>query len=109
MIASVFFCQSIGQLLATMFAYAATKSFQSWILDSSDAAACSIHATDASGVTCARSIDQIWRLVSGLGAVPAAIAIVFRWTIPESVSTTTSVVLPDQSFLTWNRCIGFSM
>lgn len=34
--------------------------------------------------TALRSLDQIWRLVIGLGCVPAAIAIYFRLTIPET-------------------------
>jgi hypothetical protein len=29
-------------------------------------------------------IDILWRIVVGVGAVPALIAILFRWTIPES-------------------------
>ncbi len=31
-----------------------------------------------------RSLDQIWRLIIGLGCVPAAVAIYFRLTIPET-------------------------
>ena len=31
-----------------------------------------------------RSLDQIWRLIIGLGCVPAAIALYFRMTIPET-------------------------
>lgn len=31
-----------------------------------------------------RSLDQIWRLIVGLGCVPAAFAIYFRLTIPET-------------------------
>ena len=31
-----------------------------------------------------RSLDQIWRLIIGLGCIPAAVAIYFRLTIPET-------------------------
>ncbi|MCJ1393914.1 hypothetical protein MMC18_006790 [Xylographa bjoerkii] len=82
MVAAVFFWQSVGQLLATLFAYAATKSFQAHI--SSSQADCSIFSTDIPGMDCAGRVDQIWRLVAGLGAAPAAIAMAFRFTIPES-------------------------
>lgn len=86
MIAAVFFWQPVGQLLATLLALIATEGFRSHILRGKDAVSCSIHATDAAGVDCAQTVDRVWRLVSGLGAVPAAIAMVFRLTIPESVS-----------------------
>ena len=89
MIAAVFFWQPIGQLLAAVLALAATEGFRTNILKETDPASCSIYSnplTDPIGADCARTVDQVWRLVSGLGAVPAAIAIVFRLTIPESVS-----------------------
>ncbi len=88
MIAAVFFWQPVGQLLAALLALAATEGFQSHIIKNNDVGSCSIYAsplTDPIGADCARTVDRIWRLVSGLGAVPAAIAIVFRLTIPESV------------------------
>lgn len=34
--------------------------------------------------TALQSLDQIWRLIIGLGCVPAAVAIYFRLTIPET-------------------------
>ena len=34
--------------------------------------------------TVLQSLDQIWRLIIGLGCIPAAIAIYFRLTIPET-------------------------
>ena len=89
MIAAVFFWQPIGQLLAAVLALAATEGFRAHILKETDPASCSIYAnpiTDPTGADCARTVDQVWRLVAGLGAVPAATAIVFRLTIPESVS-----------------------
>ena len=85
MIAAVFFWQPIGQLLATLLALAATRGFQTNILKDIAPDSCSILST-GSGIDCARTVDRVWRLVAGLGVVPAAIAILFRLTIPESVS-----------------------
>lgn len=34
--------------------------------------------------TVLQSLDQIWRLIIGLGCIPAAVAIYFRLTIPET-------------------------
>ena len=85
MLAAVFLFQPLGQLIAVLMAFAATAGFRSYISNLSDDTSCSVLATDPTGIECARTVDQVWRLVAGLGAVPAAVAIVFRLTIPESV------------------------
>lgn len=87
MVAAVFFFQPLGQVLATLFALAATEGFKKTILKDADSGACSMYATDARAIECARTIDRAWRLVSGLGLFPAALALVSRLTIPESVSS----------------------
>jgi len=79
MLASVFLCQPLGQLIAVLMAFAATAA-------APGAASCTAAASDVEGMECAKMVDRSWRLVAGLGAVPAAIAIIFRLTIPESVS-----------------------
>ena len=86
MLAAVFICQPLGQLIAVLMAFAVTAGFKSYISTATGAASCSVNAIDPAGIECARTVDRMWRLVAGLGAVPAAIAIVFRLTIPESVS-----------------------
>lgn len=86
MVAAVFFFQPVGQLLATLFALAATEGFKRHILMHSAPDACSMDLTEAGAIDCARTIDRAWRLVSGLGLLPAALALVSRLTIPESVS-----------------------
>ena len=78
MLATVFFCQPMGQVIATLMAFAATAGFRTFLSVDTDAA-CS------ADVECTRTLDRAWRLIAGLGAVPAAIAIIFRLTIPESV------------------------
>lgn len=85
MIAAVFFFQPLGQLLATLMALFATEGFRKYILQVTEFDSCSI-SSSGPGIDCARTVDRVWRLVSGLGAVPAALAIVSRLTIPESVS-----------------------
>ena len=89
MLAAVFFFQPLGQLIAVLMAFAATAGFRSYISSIPTLAhpdmACSVFTTDPAGIECARTVDRAWRLVAGLGAVPAAVAMVFRLTIPESV------------------------
>ena len=87
MLAAVFFFQPLGQLIAVLMAFAATAGFRSYILTQATATdkLCSVGATDPTVMECARTIDRAWRLVAGLGAVPALVAMVFRLTIPESV------------------------
>lgn len=86
MLAAVFFCQPVGQLIAVLMAFAATAGFKSYIEAAGGALSRSVITNDPKGIECARNVDGAWRLVAGLGAVPAAVAIVFRLTIPESVS-----------------------
>ena len=85
MLAAVFFCQPLGQLIAVLMAFAATAGFRSYISSLSNDTSCSVQASDSMGIECARIVDRAWRLVAGLGAVPAVVAMVFRLTIPESV------------------------
>lgn len=86
MMAAVFFCQALGQMVATLTAYVATAGFKRYIAGRPQDD-CSIHSHNQSSQDCARAVDQVWRLVAGLGAFPAALAIVSRLTIPESVSS----------------------
>lgn len=88
MVAAVFFCQSLGQLLAILLALGAARGFRSHIMQDIGLGTCSIETdpvNDPAGANCARTMDRIWRLVSGLGTFPAALAIISRLTIPESV------------------------
>ena len=90
MIAAVFFCQPAGQLIAVLVAFAATAGFRTYIAGIVDAPSCSVFTVSSAGIACARSVDRAWRLVAGLGCVPAAVAMVFRLTIPESVGLLSS-------------------
>lgn len=77
MLSWVFFAQPLGQLLANVLSFAAVEGFRSQITN--DTLACG-----PDDIKCIRAIDRLWRLVVGLGVIPAAIALAFRFTIPES-------------------------
>ncbi|KAH9928426.1 phosphate transporter [Amylocystis lapponica] len=90
---AVFANQGWGQLAATLVSYIAVASYKSSI----------IHDPSA----LALDLDQIWRIIIGLGCVPAAFALYFRLTIPETPRFTMDVewnvqqaALDVDSFLT---------
>jgi PHS family inorganic phosphate transporter-like MFS transporter len=77
MLSWVFFAQPIGQLLANVLSLAAVEAFKSQITNTE-------LSCGAEDLNCFRAVDRLWRLVVGLGVIPALIALVFRFTIPES-------------------------
>ncbi|EDU45291.1 Inorganic phosphate transporter [Pyrenophora tritici-repentis] len=77
MLSWVFFAQPIGQLLANVLSFAAVEAYKPWI--EKNAQTCQLNDLE-----CFRAIDRLWRLVVGIGIVPAVIALAFRFTIPES-------------------------
>ncbi|KAF2181552.1 MFS general substrate transporter [Zopfia rhizophila CBS 207.26] len=76
MMSWVFFAQPIGQFLANVLSFAAVAGFRSQITDTK--------LSCGEDLKCYRAIDRLWRLVVGIGAIPAVIALAFRFTIPES-------------------------
>ncbi|PIL29824.1 MFS general substrate transporter [Ganoderma sinense ZZ0214-1] len=68
---AVFANQGWGQLAATLFSFVIIAAYQHSFLHDPPS-------------TVLQSLDQIWRLIIGLGCIPAAIAIYFRLTIPET-------------------------
>ncbi|KAL4802392.1 major facilitator superfamily domain-containing protein [Aspergillus unguis] len=83
MMAAVFLCQSLGQLSANLVALIAVAGFKQQLKEDTTSASCT-------GL-CKRDVDRIWRLIVGLGAVPAFIALWFRLTIIESPRYTAEV------------------
>lgn len=70
--AAVFLMQPLGQLSATLIGYGVTKSLcQKWD-----------NETDKGNI--ALCLDQVWRIVIGVGAIPALLAVMARLSIPES-------------------------
>ena len=70
----------MGQLLANVLSLAAVEGYKPYITNT--AKLCSVDGVD--DLVCFRSIDRLWRLVIGIGIVPAVLALGFRFTIPES-------------------------
>ncbi|KAH9945215.1 inorganic phosphate transporter [Epithele typhae] len=69
--AAVFANQGWGQLTATLLSFVVVSAYKHSFLE------------DTSPEVF-RSLDRIWRLIIGCGCVPAAIALYFRLTIPET-------------------------
>lgn len=74
MMAAVFLMQPLGQLVAAIVGLAVTAGLQ--------------HQYQVSPN---KAVDQTWRAVTGVGAVPALIAVFLRWTIAESPRYTLDV------------------
>jgi PHS family inorganic phosphate transporter-like MFS transporter len=92
MLSWVFFAQPVGQLLANVLSLAAVEAFKRWI--EQDLPYCRTDDSD-----CFRAIDQLWRLVVGIGIIPAVIALAFRFTIPESPRYTLDILQNTQGTL----------
>lgn len=81
MIAAVFSMQGFGQLLASLVAFIAVEAFRDVLSDKDNYC----QGPDCFGTAAAeQATDRIWRIVIGFGAVPAAMALYFRLTIPET-------------------------
>jgi MFS transporter, PHS family, inorganic phosphate transporter len=75
MLATVFFCQPIGQLLGMIVSLVVITASHKWI--STDSEVCESDQ-------CIQTLDRAWRWIVGFGSIPALIALFFRLTIPES-------------------------
>jgi PHS family inorganic phosphate transporter-like MFS transporter len=73
MLASVFIMQPLGQLFAYIIGLVVLAALDR-----------EYHLAQLSQDELTRVIDKHWRWVTGLGAIPAIIALIFRLTIPES-------------------------
>jgi MFS transporter, PHS family, inorganic phosphate transporter len=81
MIASVFATQALGQFLASVVALIVTTAFKKetdTLLNLCEGDTC---VQTASGHL---AVDRMWRIIIGFGAIPAAIALYCRLTIPET-------------------------
>lgn len=70
--------QPLGQLLAYMVGLAALHGL------STPFGKYELHSQTPDGNNSRIGIDILWRIVAGVGGIPALIALIFRWTIPES-------------------------
>jgi PHS family inorganic phosphate transporter-like MFS transporter len=83
MVATVFFMQPVGALIANLVAVATVASFQESLPVGSTPTNCLGECRD--------TVDTMWRWIVGLGAIPPAFAILLRWWIPESPRYTLEV------------------
>ncbi|KAK2858396.1 hypothetical protein FQN49_004782 [Arthroderma sp. PD_2] len=108
MISTVFYMQPCGYLAATLVALIAIVGHRGSIPQTiptrvEDIVSC------MDNPECRRAMDSVWRWVIGIGAVPSAIAIFFRFSIPESPRYTMEVLnrpdeaLEDVNEMGWQR------
>jgi MFS transporter, PHS family, inorganic phosphate transporter len=76
MVAAVFSGQGLGQLAAALVALTTTEAFKRSFIGVADAEQC--------GTDCQLAADRAWRIIVGVGAVPACLALYYRLTIPET-------------------------
>lgn len=82
---AVFAMQGLGQLTAAFVMLFLTLGFKSSLETSTELANCTGN--------CAESVDKMWRVLIGFGAVPGCIALYYRLTIPETPRYTFDVKL----------------
>lgn len=76
MIAAVFSMQGFGLLLSALVALITTVAFKDSYIDIKDETVC--------GAACRVAADRSWRIIVGVGAIPACLALYYRITIPET-------------------------
>jgi MFS family permease len=99
MLSWVFFAQPIGQLLANVLSLAAVEAYKPWIEQN-------LPYCPPDHVECFRAIDRLWRLVVGIGIIPAVIAFLNHRAIRltycrtlKRLSRTRRTTLTHQSFI----------
>jgi MFS transporter, PHS family, inorganic phosphate transporter len=84
MMAAVFFNQGLGQFVAALVSFICTARYKDFLRDTT---------CDAN---CQYALDQSWRILYGLGILPACVALYFRLTIPETVRYTLDVKVDEE-------------
>jgi MFS transporter, PHS family, inorganic phosphate transporter len=81
MVAAVFSTQAIGQFLASLVGLITIEAFRSQT--NNDDNVC-LGDTCTQTVSAELAVDRTWRIIIGFGAIPAALALYCRLTIPET-------------------------
>lgn len=76
MVAAVFSMQGLGQLAAAIVALITTVASKDVFISVANESAC--------GYECRLAADRSWRIIVGVGAIPACVALYYRITIPET-------------------------
>jgi PHS family inorganic phosphate transporter-like MFS transporter len=98
MLSSVFFFQPLGQLAATLVALVVTASFKSSLTaefksNTGETPSSDLYTFNCyQDQNCVRTVDIMWRIIIGLGAVPPVLALWFRLAILESPRYTADVL-----------------
>ena len=79
MMAAVFSNQGLGQFVAALVSFICTARYKDFLM------------SRTCDTNCQYALDQSWRILYGLGIVPACIALYFRLTIPETIRYTLDV------------------
>jgi PHS family inorganic phosphate transporter-like MFS transporter len=85
MVAAVFSMQGLGQLAAAIVALITTVAFKNAFVGVANESEC--------GFECRLAADRAWRIIVGVGAIPACAALYYRITIPETPRYTFDVEL----------------
>ncbi|EXJ67816.1 MFS transporter, PHS family, inorganic phosphate transporter [Cladophialophora psammophila CBS 110553] len=81
MVAAVFSTQALGQFIASLVAVVVIAAFRSQIDNGNNVCE---DGTCTQTVAAHLAVDRMWRIIIGVGAVPAALALYYRLTIPET-------------------------
>ncbi|KIW93958.1 phosphate:H+ symporter [Cladophialophora bantiana CBS 173.52] len=81
MVAAVFSTQALGQFIASLVAVVVIAAFRSQIDDDNNVCE---DGTCTQSAAAHLAVDRMWRIIIGVGAVPAALALYYRLTIPET-------------------------
>ena len=84
MMAAVFENQGFGQFAAALVSFICAVRFKE-----------SLSSSKCEG-DCIVALDKAWRIVYGLGILPAIFALYFRFTIPETVRFTLDVTQNEE-------------
>ncbi|KAG6040609.1 hypothetical protein E4U41_007723 [Claviceps citrina] len=76
MMSAVFSMQGLGQLMAAIVSLITTVAFKSSFVDIANEESCD--------TACQVAADRAWRIIVGIGAIPACFALYYRITIPET-------------------------
>jgi len=85
MMAAMFASQGLGSFFSAFAAFVCVKGFASSLQFSSCEAECRL------------ALDKAWRIVYGMGILPAVVALFFRLTIPETIRYTLDITRNEQN------------
>jgi len=87
MMAAVFGNQGLGQLTAALVSFICAARYKESLQT----------PTNNCDAECQVALDQSWRILYGLGIVPAIVALYFRLTLPESIRYTLDVEVDEDA------------